>query len=95
MYVAVNRQHEVIAIDILSKKVESNYMDTLLFDISCDVFRCRVEGEELLDKLGLEGRGGELGLEHEIGLVHVLQLVEVDLVVIHSAFWRLVTHDYK
>lgn len=69
--------------------------DGLLLDVGRDVFGGGVEGKEFLDELGFEGGGGELGLEHEVGLVEVLHIVEVDLVVVRSDFWRLVTHDYK
>ena len=67
----------------------------VLFDIGGDVLGGGVEWKEFLDQFGLEGGGGQFGLEHQVGLVQVLHLVQVDLVVVRSDFRRLVTHGYK
>ncbi len=63
-----------------------------LFEVGGDVIGCGIERVESSTELGLVSTAGQLGLEHEIGLVELLHICQVDFVLRQRSLTLAVTH---
>jgi hypothetical protein len=63
-----------------------------LFEVGGDVIGCGVEGVESPAEFGLVAAAGKLGLEHEVGLVELLDVCQVYFMLGQRSLALAVTH---